>query len=737
MPISVTRRDFLKVGAAGAAAVAISGCTANLQRTEFLETYVRPPEEGLPGQYLWYASTCRMCPAGCGIIVRVSNGRGLKIEGNPLHPLNRGKLCARGQAGLQVLYHPDRLRNAVRQTGGRGSRSFEPLYWDDALTLVEQKLREVSDPSQVAFLGGLLSDHLYAIVRRFLTALGAPLPVLYDLHSALEGREVLGRTVGDLFGMPALPVFDIAQAEVVFSFGANFLETWQSPVAYGRAFGRMRGGQLGERGYLVQFEPRMSATAAAADEWVPIVPGSEGLVALALGKIIVDEGLGHLETHREHKVLYRDVDVGAVADASGVSAEDLARLAGTFARVHHQVAIPGGALAGHQSSKEAMAAVLALNATVDHLGQHGSFFLTQSPAAELDTAKLSTFAQVQELVERMKAGEVRLLFIHSANPVYELPNALGFEDALAQVPTVISFSSFVDETTAWADVVLPDHTYLESWGYQVVAPGADRPALSSQQPAVRPLYDTRSTADVFLALAQALGGPVVQALPWRNEVEFLKETVTALRDVSMSAETFWALWRQRGGWWPEGEDRQWAKAGPALQKPLAVPRPRFEGGATEFPFYLQPYPSVALSDGRGAHLPWLQETPDPMTTASWNTWVEINPETAAKLGMEHGDVVKVISPVGEVEAIVYVYPGIRPDVVAMPLGQGHTDYGRYAQGRGSNPVDLLVPAVDENSGSLAWGATRVRLEPTGRRQTLARLENNVGVEHARERGAPG
>src|SRR3989304_6441107 len=129
MTKKISRRDFLKIATGAAVATGF----ASKVRPVILEPYVRPPEETLPGKATWYASTCRQCPAGCGIVVRTINGRAKKIEGNPRHPLNRGKLCARGQAGLQVLYNPDRLKHAVRQTGGRGSRRFEPLYWEEAL----------------------------------------------------------------------------------------------------------------------------------------------------------------------------------------------------------------------------------------------------------------------------------------------------------------------------------------------------------------------------------------------------------------------------------------------------------------------------------------------------------------------------------------------------------------------------------------------------------------------------
>ncbi|MBI3361196.1 MAG: molybdopterin-dependent oxidoreductase [Chloroflexi bacterium] len=297
--MKLSRRDFLKISVGAAVTTGF----ASDARPILLEPFVRPPEDVLPGQATWYASTCRQCAAGCGIVVRVINGRAKKIEGNPLHPLNRGKLCARGQAGLQVLYNPDRLKNAVRQTGGRGSRQFQPLYWDDALKTLAEKISGLSDPSRLAFFGGLMPDHLYRLTAGLLEALGAPLPVIFDLHAALEGRAAAARLSQTFFGAPELPAYDLARTQVLLSFGANLLETWMSPVAQSYAYGTLRQGYHGGRGFLVQFEPRLSATAASADEWIPVRPGAEGFAALAIGRLIVEERLGHVSSHRPHVVL--------------------------------------------------------------------------------------------------------------------------------------------------------------------------------------------------------------------------------------------------------------------------------------------------------------------------------------------------------------------------------------------------------------------------------------------------
>ncbi len=718
--------------AAGAAAA--TSMSPTVQRN-VIEPFVQPPEEALPGQATWYASTCRQCSAGCGILVRTINGRAKKIEGNPLHPLNHGKLCARGQAGLQVLYNPDRLKNAVRQSGGRGSRQFEPLYWTEALDLLTEKISSLSSPDRLAFLGGLMPDHLYRLVDGLLTALDAPPPVIYDLHSALEGRASASQLSEVFFGTPNLPMYDIAKADVILSFGANFLETWMSPVSQSVAYGAMRRGSQGRRGLLVQIEPRLSLTGASADEWLPIRPGAEGYVALAVGRIIVEERLGHVGSHQQHALLYQNVDIGEMAAASEITVETLHRLARVFADADRAVAIPGGYLAGQSNGYSSSLAVQALNLVAAQIGREGGVFLSHSgPTIELRQKPLMhSFEEVQELIGKMKAGEIDLLLIHGTNPVFELPPAAGFAEAMTQVPFVISFSPFVDETAVWADLILPDHTYLESWGYQVPSPGAERPVVSSQQPVVRPLYDTRATADVLLALASRMGDNVAEELPWNDEAAYLEEITGELHGSSLGAYDartpagFWALWRQYGGWWSEKEIRLEPEVTDIVEKPLPESDPQFDGSEDEYPFHLYPYASTTFSDGRGANLSWLQETPDPMTTVQWGTWVEVNPNIAQSLGVENNDIVRIISSSGELEAAVVIYPGIRPDVVAIPVGQGHQDYGRFAQAAsGSNPLVLVAPLTDPDSSALAWGATRVRLEPTGQKQVLARLESMDG-----------
>lgn len=708
MSENISRRDFIKLaGITGATAAVLTGC-GPASRYVVREPYAKMPEYTYNGQSTHYATFCRECSAGCGLVVRTMQGRALKVEGNKYHPANQGKTCARGQAALHGLYNPDRVQNPQKAGGGE-------LDWDAAVDVVAETLGKYQ-PDEIAFLTGLAPDHLFDLFGEVAKAFGAPAPLRYGALGLFEARATLGEAARALFGQPNNLFFDLAGAEVTFSFGANFLETWLNPVAYTRGFAKMRQGTAGQRGYLVHFEPRLSSTAVKADEWFAIKPGSEGLVALAIGKLAAEQ---------QGKVIaaYENVDVAAAAEASGIELEHLERLARIFANSPHALAIPGGAPLAQSNGLDTAKAVLALNALAGNLGQPGGVYLT--PAAPVNDGyhRPATAKELAVLIEKMASGQIKALFVHGVNPVFEIPAALGFAAALEKVETVISFASFPDETAAKADYIFPDHTGLESWGYQRILTGAGQSTLSGAQPVVAPFYNTRATADVLLAAAEKAG----KALPYKDEVAFvqakIEKLVTTEGGFHSAAEinTFWTQFQQFGGWWTN-EVKFGSPTSSVLDKALSVRPAEFEG---EGEFHLLPFVSPILGEA-GANKPWLQEVPDPTTTVMWNSWVEINPHTAEELGLHDDDVVRIVSPFGAVEVSVYLYPAIRPDVIAMPFGQGHTAYGRYAEGRGVNPADLFGKKTND-AGDLAYGGIKVKIEKTGQTRALSRLESRIGV----------
>lgn len=722
MSEKISRRDFLKIaGMGGAVATVLTGCGPS-SRYVTREPYTKMPEYTYNGQSTYYATTCRECAAGCGLVVRTMQGRAIKVEGNKLNPVNLGKTCARGQATLHGLYNPDRVKGPVKRNAGDNSYDAN-MDWDAAIQVVTDALTK-NQPGEIAFLLGLAPDHLFDLVSDLCKAVGAPAPMRYSALGLFEGRATLGEAARAVFGKPDLLFFDLAGADVTFSFGANFLETWLSPVAYTRSFAKMRRGNPRRRGYLVQFESRMSQTAAKADEWIPIIPGSEGLVAAALGNLVYTAKFGK----NNIPAAFKDVNVENASRLSGVSLVTLDRLAQLFVEAEQPLAIPGGSALGQSNGLENGKAILSLNALVGNLGKAGGVYFTPASPLGDEYHAPATAKELADLVGKMKSGAIKALFVHGVNPVFELPKSLDFAAALDKVSTVISFASFPDETAMLADYIFPDRTGLESFGYQRVPTGAGQAVLSGAQPVVAPIpdHDTRATADVLLAAVTKAGGKLTAALPFKDEVAFIQGKLDALlsaRDGYYNAaemSTFWAQFQQFGGWWQNSDSFTTPSA--LLDSPLELAGPKYEGDGH---YYLVPFVSPTLGEA-GANKPWLQELPDPTTTVSWGTWVEINPKTAEELGLDNDDVVLITSAAGSLEVPVYKYPAIRPDTIAIPFGRGHTAYGRYAEGRGVNPADLLAQAFN-SAGDLAFGAMKAKIQKTGKKKQLPRLESIIGV----------
>lgn len=720
MSNKISRRDFVKLVGAGAAATAVMTGCGPASRYVVREPYTSMPEYTYNGKSTYYATTCRECPSGCGLVVRTMQGRALKVEGNKNNPVNLGKTCARGQTTLQGLYNPDRVQAPVKQAR-RESLNSETLDWEEAVQVVADALSSHKS-MEIAFLMGLAPDHLFDLVTDLTKALKAPAPTRYGALGMFEARATLRAAANTVFNQPDVLNFDIGGADVLFSFGANFLETWLSPVAFTRGFSQMRQDVGGRRGYLVQFEPRMSQTAAVADEWVPIKPGTEAFVAQGLSRLVAEEG-------GELPAAYRGVDIEEIVKITGVAEEDYRRLARLFAGGERPLAVPGGSALGQMTGLQTAEMVLTLNVLVGNVGKPVGVNLTPSLPSQATGKSPASIKDMEKLIGKMASGEIKVIFIHGVNPVFEVPKVLGFAEALQAVPLVISFSSFPDETALRSDYIFPDHHGLESWGYQRVSTGANQATLSGAQPVVVPYYDTHATADVLLAAVGAIGGNLATALPFEDEVAFIKNKLLPLVSEEGGAfsapeiNTFTARFQQFGGWWRMNAETTPLSAGNVLNRAVTLDEPSFVGQGE---FYLHPFVSPVLGEA-GANKPWLQETPDPTTTVMWNTWVEINPEVAAEFGLEDNDVVKVISQFGEIEVPVYLYPGIRPDTIAIPFGQGHTAYGRYAQGRGANPADLLGLAYNQ-AGDLTFAATMVRIEKTGKRQELARMGNRLTAQ---------
>ena len=731
------RRSFIKLTAVTGTSAALASCgNPENQIIRFL-----PAEDIVPGVAVWKPSVCPLCTAGCGLTVRVMDAEAdvvrdgqpgivrisaaKKLEGAPDHPLNRGGLCARGQAAIQITYHPDRITQPLKRAGERGDGRYEAISWDDAIGEVVGRLNTLESEARqrsLLFLARRRTSHRDALIRLFLARFGAPAPVTSELF----GDEVLRRANALAFGREQLPTFDLANARHVISFGADFLGTWNSPVAQSVGYGQMRRGRPGTRGSFVQIESRMSQTGANADEWVPVRPGTEGVLALGMAHVIMAAKLLPVPAAPGPGRLIAGWNEGLaeyapqrVEELTGVTASRVERLAKEFAEWRPAVAIVGGPPLAHSNGMFTALAVNALNWLAANVDQPGGISFTPQidilAGLKAEVPAGSPAPAVAQLADggSQEGQAPQVLFVDGANPVFTTPSAWRVREALEKVPYIVSFGSFLDETSVLADLVLPDHSFLESWTEAVPESGASVLVASVAPGAMRPLYDTRATPDVLLEIGRRLQRPL--ELPWETFDQMLAASFATLPSATADVDA-WTDAQAKGMWsgtLPGDPARQSVPVAPAAAATQSFEAPRFDGDVEQYPLHLLPYPSTAFLDGSLAHLPWLQEMPDPLTSAMWSSWVEVNPATAGKLGIRDGDIVDITSTQGTIRSAAVITPGIAPDIVAMPAGQGHRFFTRYASGRGSNPVELIAPITEPTTGALAWAATRVRLSRVG------------------------
>jgi len=665
-PNAVKRRDFLKVLGAGAAATTMLGCAS--EKVEKLIPYLVSPDQTVPGVSTYYATTCRECAAGCGVIAETRDGRTIKLEGNPDHPVNRGALCARGQAALQGLYNPDRYRGPMVRRNGQ----LRSISWEEALQLFAQRIGETRSrggAGNAVFINQHESGSFPSFLDAWLSGFGMPGHLSYDAgaeHAVIAANK-------QSYGV-AWPRLDFRAARLVVAIGADFLDTWGAMVPQQLDFAEARADH--ERApRLIYVGPRRSLTGLNADQWIDCRPGSEIAIVRLLG--------GQLSAQQ-------------AASETGVSAAVLDAFAREFVATRPSMVLAGG---GGANGLEIALAANALNQSRGNLG------VTIKPAESyLGFERMSAPAELRALAERMTAGGVSLLMVRGANPAFTLPKAVGFAAAMAKVPFKVSFSSYPDETSELADLVLPDHHPLEQWGDAESIRGT----LSLQQPTMDPVFDTRATSDVLIAVAKRDPGAAARypAPDYRSWlVSRFPGGATALTAALPRALASGSL----------GESTA-ARPLPAVR--AAAPIEQSSGN-----MYLVVYPHPLIGDGRGANKPWLQEIPDPVTKICWQTVAELHPATAEKMGLANGDLVTVQTTAGSMTLPVLRYPGIQRETIAIATGRGHPHSGRYAKA-GLNPLEIL-PMAEDLAGGVAFVSTRASVAKAGGHAQIVTTEGSA------------
>lgn len=697
----ISRRDFLKVmGLAGGVAAVSGGCSP--EPLEQIIPYVIPPENSIPGIPDYYSSTCRECPAGCGVVVKAREGRAIKMEGNPDSPVNRGALCASGQASLQGLYNPDRIKSPlVKDERGK----FFVATWKEAEKMLAEKIQNLAERGEggrIVYLDGVATGSYDELLETWLGAVGAR-RYSYETFS----HEPLKKANEIVFGKSSIPSYEIEKAEYLLSFGADFLETWLSPVSNGKGFGKLRSLKGGKTGKVVQIEPRMSMTGANADRMIQINPGTEVYLALGVANVIARKTPG-VENYLLS--LVRDYTPEKVSEKTSVSAETIYEIAGEMLS-KKSLAIGGGSAVTASNATETLVAINLLNYLSGNLNETVDF------ADTLAVSESNSYGEIVSLINDMESGKVEVLMVRGINPAFVLPDSAGFKNAMERVPFSVSFSPFMDETAQRCSVVLPDNHPLESWG--------DFRARKSfhgiVQPVMSRIFNTKSSADVIISVSGQTNF-TKDLFAVSDYFSFMKDYWKRMGEKLFPGkpfEQFWSETLKKGGVSIFPEPVPVSLSGRIRLFSFSRKDADFSGDGN---MHLISFPSAKFYDGRGANKPWLQELPDSLTSVVWDSWAEIHPDTAKAMNLRDGSFVKIESPFGEFETQVFVHEGITPDAVAVPIGLGHESYGRYAEGRGVNPMKIMSPSADRLSGGYAWLSTKVKITPTGREGLLVRTQ---------------
>lgn len=789
--MELTRRQFVSL--VGGSIITVYGTPAEA----FLKK-IGGTEEGGKMVERFIPSVCHQCPAGCGIVCRVVNGKLVKIEGNKLHPINQGTLCPKGQIGTYILYDPDRITGPLKRTspkkGLREDPQFVQVSWEHALNDIAARMRRLREEGlshTVGILGGRYRGQSHDVAAKFLTLYGSPNDLGHSSICADASKTAHYALDGNL----SYSAYDWDNCNYFLNFGAGLLEAWRPTTRLIRAYGHMRRGRP-VRAKIVTFDTRLSVSASKSDEWFPVLPGSDGAIALAMAHVILTEGLwnkdfigdfiaqdkkfdtGYITEPGDFKEqwtlgivawwndILKDFTPEKAAAISGVAAKHIRRIAREFAATPGAIAAGERGAGAYTNGTYNRMAIHALNGLVGSMYSRGGVMYQQKPPyakwpvdekeftddiakehakfPKIDKSGSKEWPMAKAVYQNIADNHanrdpygLRMIFTYYTNPLFSTPHPQRFERAFKDV-FIVESSSYLSETSLYADYILPDHSYLEKWLDDPIYPSLGYAATGLRQPVVKPLYNTRNFMDVLIDIGKRLGGKTGEYFTAIGSFEGL------IRHVSTGLDMPFEEWRKKGVWvgpaypyiqktgafykngkmmTPEEvkkdlfktdsgkfEFRSSKLAGKGFNPYPHYEKPRFAGGK-EYDLHISTPKLITHAEGRGANVPLLQASFDVATKSGWKSVLQISPKAAIKRGIADGAWVWIESPVGKIKVRAKYFEGCHPKVVVLPFERGHAAYGRYAKNKGVNPNLVIANLTDPVSGQAAYNATMVKVYP--------------------------
>jgi|GEM_PF-1727083 menaquinone reductase, molybdopterin-binding-like subunit len=799
----LTRTEFLKYAGIITGGVGLSA-TLMSQVFGLSSKTIQKLKQG-PGIEGWVNTTCRLCPGGCGLSVRTIDGIPISLKGNPLSPINRGGICPAAHANLELLYHPDRFTEPLKRPEGRLRKTLDSIAWDEVVPSVAKNIRDLTSTGQghkIAIINGDNSLLMKNAWQELANKIGTP-NFYQENDSGITDTSSYATQ-----GIHQIPMLDLINSECIISLGSNFLEENGAPAHFNQVHGVFKDVDNYTRNKLIYVGPRANITATSAHKWIPIYPDTWGALALGIAHILIEENAIDISYLKKYSNGYFDetTDDGEkhfrfetqvrtifhprqVEEITGVPEKDIRYLAELLATRQHCAVLCGREALQSPRGDLHQWAVHSLNFITGNIQNPGGLYFrstdqmmnslksskNNSSVANLfksdggDPFEVPSIDMFAKRIEGYAPYKIELLIINKANPCYHGENRVKWRASLKHIPKVVYLGDLPNETSKYADVILPSHSDFESWDLVEKIPGIPLDSVSIQKPVISPMYNTRQAIEILKEIESQAGIYDPQKQSNKSSKDLvqtrLKNIHTEKRGAPfemLTQEKWKSIYKNHtpikgghtekqflerttdnGGWWdpalpikgklsdviktpsgkfellPEilthiegysGDESQILKN---LLGDRKYPSSQIQyetSGRDEFPLILISGYPISNPFGRTVYSPTMLETIGIRNEIYWESWAEIHPATAKEFGLKNGDTIQLVSQVGkEIQVRARVKPIIHPDVVFVPLGLGRIDVGRYGSEIGSDPRELMVPQPEVSTGRVIVSGTPVRI----------------------------
>ena len=733
----INRRKFLKIGTLGATAISFGASFGGVipivgMRGRNVSMFTSKFRKGIP-------TICNLCPNRCGVIGFLRYEDLAAIQGNPHHINNQGKICARGIAGVNQVYDPDRLLHPLKRVGARGEGKWKKISWEQALTEISNRLQTINNENRNhEFVFHTDTQNYRGLARRFLnnfenaTILNSS--ALNDLNKTTAQKSIWGEE---------REIIDAENCRYFLNFGSNPFESHSYFVSFNQ---RLAEARINNYAKLITMDPLLSNTAGKSDEWIPIKPGTDGIVALAMANVIVQKGLYDAEfisrwTNIPISQLKSHLSQYTIEKAAKISAIDAAtieRIAIEFAANRPAVAFSGSGVAQHVNGFETERSIMLLNALVGNIDKKGGVCLAR-------TYQLNDFSPIEinenepstvQFFERIKKEKqkVDLYFAYKNNPVYEYPDC-NFTQQVMKDESLMPFTVVMDtvksETAALADLILPAATFVESWDLDSTPSFEMVPFVSLAQPVIKPHGQALSLNDVFLKLSRRMGESISNSMNYESVEDFIKQSVAQIP--GLADEKQFNKLKKQGIWYDKNANPEYELY---KKQRFATRSRKFEiAGSNGLPKYEPITEHINVSKNELFLISYSTNVMrQDLTNLKWLAEINhtnkalINAKTARRLRIAEGDYVMLESEIGKIVIKAHITQGIYPGAIAISKGLGHWEYGRIAQskkfksedpdtefiwwekdGNGTNPNFVIPVSIDPSGKGQAWKDVKVKV----------------------------